>query len=163
MTTATETAIYLTIPGKPQQRGSKQANARYGRDGKPVMKDGRVLTFAKDDNANSKEWLNLVRDKAQQKMSGVDILRGPVILTARFYFIRPNSHYGTGRNAGKLKDGSPRHYASMPDLSKLLRCIEDGMTGIVYVDDRQIVRYGEWTGKYWTEEMARAEVEIVPI
>lgn len=152
--------VVFTILGKPQQRGSKQAHVRYDRMGQPVTKNGRVLTFAKDDNANSKEWMNLVRDKASEAMAGADPMSGPVVLTVRFYFSRPDAHYGSGKNADKLKPSAPTEHAQTPDLSKLLRCVEDGMSSLVYGDDKQVSRYGTGTGKYWTTGASRAEISI---
>lgn len=155
--------ISFTVIGKPQQRGSKQANVRYDRAGQPITKNGRVLTFAKDDNDKSKEWMNLVRDKAVECMNGVPMMEGPVILTAQFHFLRPAGHFGTGRNAGKLKDSAPLDYCGTPDLSKLLRCVEDGLSQLVYRDDKQICRYGPETGKYWTTTTPRAEIVVVEV
>lgn len=152
--------IHFTVVGKPQQRGSKQANVRYDRSGKPITKDGRILTFAKDDNDKSKEWMNLVRDKAVECMNGVPMMEGPVMLTAKFYFLRPAGHFGTGKNAGIIKDSAPLNYCGTPDLSKLLRCVEDGLSQLVYRDDRQIFTYGHQTGKYWTTETPRVEVVV---
>ena len=155
--------IAFTVHGKPQQRGSKQAGVRYGRDGKPMSRDGRILTFAKDMNEKSSEWMNLVRDKAVEAMEGQGPVRGPVVLTARFCFARPQGHFGTGRNRDKLKPSAPKQHFQTPDLSKLLRCIEDGMSEIVYADDRQISEYGAKTGKYWTTGNPRVEIVVEEI
>jgi Holliday junction resolvase RusA-like endonuclease len=53
---------------------------------------------------------------------------GPITLTCTFYLPRPKS--------------APKHVlypAKKPDLSKLVRAIEDSMTGVLYTDDGQIV------------------------
>jgi hypothetical protein len=152
--------ITFIVYGKPQQRGSKQVGVRYDRSGQPVTKNGRVLTFANDSNVKSKEWMSLVRDKAIDAMRGLAMFDCPVVLTARFYFMRPANHFGTGRNAGVLKASAPREFSQAPDLSKLLRCIEDGLSELVYRDDRQICRYGITTGKYWTSDKPRVEVAL---
>jgi Holliday junction resolvase RusA-like endonuclease len=161
MTEATKARrlITFTINGRPQQRGSKQANVKYGKDGKPVTKDGRVLTFAKDDNEKSKEWMSLVRDAAVAVFRD-ELIRGPVRLTCWFYFRRPEAHYGSGKNSGRLKSSAPEHHCQTPDLSKLLRCVEDGLTGIVWADDKQVCGYGNETGKFWTTSGECAEVMI---
>ena len=83
----------------------------------------------------------------------------PVVLSVTFYFGQPKSHYGTGRNAGKLKASAPIHHANQPDLSKAMRAVEDAMSDIVYRDDRQICRYGT-VEKLWTDAQERAVITV---
>ena len=69
---------------------------------------------------------------------------GPVTVSLRFAFVRPASHYGTGRNAANLKASAPlypatRHHKSGGDIDKLVRAVLDAMTGVVYADDSQVV------------------------
>ena len=63
-----------------------------------------------------------------------------VKLSAKFYFQRPKSHYGTGRNAETLRDSAPPEHIQTPDTDKLLRLLCDALTiaGVI-VDDRLIV------------------------
>ena len=153
--------IEFSILGRPQQRGSKTPWIPRRKDGSMVTDGrGRPVIATMDSNKNSKEWMNLVRDKASEAMHREEMFDEPIVLTVRFFFSRPASHFGSGRNAGRLKPSAPIEYAQQPDLSKLLRCIEDGMNAIVYRDDRQICRYGEETGKYWTDGTPRAEVAV---
>lgn len=68
-------------------------------------------------------------------------IEGLVVLTARFYIY--------GKNHG--------------DLSNYVKAIEDGLQYAgVLPNDRQVVRYGEGTGIYFTDarSLERAEVEI---
>ena len=57
-----------------------------------------------------------------------------------FYLRRPASHFGTGRNARKVKPSAPgipiSHRAG--DIDKLTRSVLDGLTGALWVDDRQV-------------------------
>lgn len=39
-----------------------------------------------------------------------------------------------------MKDWAPTHCPTTPDLSKLLRALEDGMTDVVWRDDAQVVQ-----------------------
>lgn len=57
-----------------------------------------------------------------------------------FYLPRPRGHYGTGRNAGRLKPSAPTYCATKPDVDKLLRAVFDGLTdsGLLH-DDAQVV------------------------
>lgn len=66
-------------------------------------------------------------------------LTGAINLVCEFFYDRPKSHFGTGRNSGKLKESSPKYKTTMPDLSKLVRCVEDALTGIAWKDDNQVV------------------------
>ena len=68
------------------------------------------------------------------------LLAGPLELTVTFYLARPRGHYGTGRNADRLRPSAPAHPTTRPDTSKLVRALEDALTRQVYADDAQIVR-----------------------
>ena len=153
-------SVRFMILGRAQQRGSKQAMVRYGRDGKPITKDGRVLTFAKDMNANSKDWMQEVRSAYHQQQGAIALMKGPIQLSVMFFFARPQSHYGSGKNEGKLKQSAPVFHSQSPDLAKLLRSLEDALSGVAWRDDKQVFRYGPGTGRYWTEFQESTEVLI---
>lgn len=144
--------ISFTVYGRPQQRGSKQAMVRYA-GGKPVVKNGRVATYAMDSNKRSGSWMAEVRSMAAAAYAG-ELLAGPVTLACRFYFARPKSHYG----AKGLKASAPLIHTQTPDVDKLLRAVADSLTGVIWRDDRQA---WEVAGtKFWTEHAERLEVEI---
>ena len=44
-----------------------------------------------------------------------------------YYFKRPKSHYGTGRNADKLKASAPDYHTKRPDLDNLNKAILDAI------------------------------------
>ena len=56
-----------------------------------------------------------------------------------FCFRRPQSHFGTGKNAGRLKDSAPRYHTKRPDLDNLVKFVEDALQGVFFVDDKQVV------------------------
>lgn len=120
-----------------------------GANGKPV-----IATM--DSNKNSKAWMSQVRDAAKEIFAG-ELLRGPIRLTCWFYFKRPQSHF---RKGGRLSGSAPDHHCQTPDLSKLLRCAEDSLTGIIWADDKQVCGYGNETGKFWTVSGECAEILI---
>ena len=68
-----------------------------------------------------------------------DVLTGPLSVAFQFRFLRPQSHYGTGRNAGHVKDSAPLYPTVRPDRTKVMRSTEDALTGILWKDDSQIV------------------------
>lgn len=72
-----------------------------------------------------------------------------LVVQITFYFTRPDTHFGTGRNAGVIKDSAPLYPEKTGgDLDKLTRAVLDALTGIVWKDDKRIVtlpvrrRYG---------------------
>lgn len=153
----------FVVLGRGQQRGSKVAQVIYGRDGKPVTKNGRIVAVARDSNDDkSLTYMQEIRTAAAVAMehAGVRLISAPIELTATFYFLRPASHFGSGRNAGVLKSGAPRVHAQSPDLAKLIRCLEDALTGVLWQDDKLVYAYGEGTGRKWTTEQERVEVSV---
>lgn len=155
-----ETAIRLIIYGRPQQRGSKTPQLIRRKGGAIVLtKGGTPLVTVRDDNKKSKDWMACVRQAAAEQYGQHELLRGPLQLSAVFYFQRPGSHFGSGKNAGHIKSSAPTLHAQTPDLSKLLRSLEDALTGMIYSDDRLICRYVDCR-REWTTEQERAEVTI---
>ena len=140
--------IEFTVYGLPQPAGSKRAFALRRRDGSLVTRPGgSPVINVTDANAKAKSWKNEVATAAQRAIDGLlhepfELIRGPVELSLDFSFVRPSSHYGTGRNAGKLKASAPKYHLQKPDVLKLTRAVEDALTKIVWYDDCQIVVEG---------------------
>ena len=153
----------FVVYGKPQQRGSKNPMHLRNKQGKLVTRPGtdNPMIVVPDDNVKSKDWVAAVSAAAGETWKGNGLMIGPLLLEAVFYFARPQDHYGTGKNEGKVKPSAPRFHAKQPDLSKLVRSIEDAMTGVVYRDDRQIAVYGD-VRKEWTEGSAHALIAVGP-
>lgn len=63
----------------------------------------------------------------------------PLKVVCRFYLKRPLSHYGTGMNAGKLKENAPKYHLVKPDIDNLEKFVLDCLNGVVWADDKQIV------------------------
>jgi Holliday junction resolvase RusA-like endonuclease len=145
--------IEFTVLGRPAPAGSKRAFA-VRKGGKPT---GQVAVV--DDNKRSKPWQELVSSAAAAAVDGAK-LDGPLLLEVDFYVARPAGHFGSGRNAGAVRASAPPFPAVRPDVTKLVRGLEDALTGVVWRDDAQIVtqtvrkRYG------WPE---RAEVSVLTI
>jgi Holliday junction resolvase RusA-like endonuclease len=60
-----------------------------------------------------------------------------IFLSVTFVFARPKNHFRTN---GQLKPKAPVHCTGrIGDVSKLVRAVEDAMTGIIYNDDAQII------------------------
>ena len=94
-------------------------------------------------------WRERVHAKAVETMAGAAPTTLPVRLSVRFTFMRPRSHYRSGKNQHLVKPSAPPVMMGAPDLSKLVRAIEDALTGVVFRDDALVVQlyaeklYGE--------------------
>jgi Holliday junction resolvase RusA-like endonuclease len=133
--------ISFIVHGEPATAGSKR--------GYPIRRrDGSLGVAMAPDNPTVHNWKGMVADAARQAYSG-PLLIGAVKLEITFIRPRPASHYGTGRNAHRLKASAPRWPITKPDLTKLRRAVEDALKGVVWRDDSQVVegidrkRYGE--------------------
>jgi Holliday junction resolvase RusA-like endonuclease len=146
--------IKFTVIGRPQQRGSKKVGLVPNRNGGFIEKNGRPIVVARDANDNSKAWMDSVKLAAYQAYNG-ELIKTPVHLLLKFYFKRPQGHYGT---KGDLKKSAPIYHAQSPDLDKLVRCLGDALTGVLYLDDRQVC--GTVSEREWTTTTERAEVTI---
>jgi Holliday junction resolvase RusA-like endonuclease len=148
--------VSFTVHGVAQPAGSKRGF--YNKN------SGRVIIT--DDATKSRPWKALVSDAAIQAMATQEpdsegkLLDGPLLLELTFWMPRPKGHYGSGKNAGKIRGSAPRFPTVKPDLLKLARAVEDALTGIVYRDDAQIAT--EVLQKAYGEP-ARVEVRVVPI
>jgi crossover junction endodeoxyribonuclease RusA len=106
--------------------------------GKPVLVAGaqsEYLRYRADVRAS------VTQEMAQQ---GYKILTGSVGVYIIFTFPRPKDHWlpvgaGTKRSAPVLKPGAPIGVTHKPDLDKLCRAVLDALTGILYLDDAQVV------------------------
>lgn len=79
-------------------------------------------------------------------------LDGPLHVRMVFSFVRPKSHYRTGRNAHLLRDDAPVQPCSIPDLSKLARSTEDALTTAgAWKDDARVAEYDR-LAKVWCGE-----------
>ena len=120
----------LIVYGLPATAGSKKPFTYMDK------KTGKIRASLAPDNKRQKPWMQNIAGVARCEYQGPP-LRGAVKYEARFYFKRPKSHYGTGRNSDCLKNSAPRHHTKKPDSSKLARAAEDALTGIIWHDDSQ--------------------------
>ena len=118
------------VRGLPAPQGSKRAIVnRFS---------GRAALI--ESSARVKPWRADIREAATTEMRGGAPSSGPLSVSIAFVFPRPKSHFGSGRNASIQKESAPKHHTGKPDLDKLARAALDAMTGIVYLDDAQIVQ-----------------------
>ena len=137
--------------------------------GTPVPQ-GSVRAFNSRVVANNAEalasWRSDVAAAAHRhKPEGWDI-NAAVSLRCEFVFPRPLSHYGTGKNAGKLKDSAPLHHTKTPDLDKLIRStgdsISDAVARVLLYSDAQIVSIYA-TKRYQTDDFLGAIITVTAL
>lgn len=104
-----------------------------------MMKDGRPVL--RPHHQNSKQlnaWRKLVASAASKAYWGRDLLCVPLILSVWIYRQRPKNHYNS---RGEVKPDAPRYPDVRPDTVKLVRAIEDALTGVLFDDDARIVEH----------------------
>ena len=114
----------FTVPGEPVAKGRARAFVRGGRvahytPDKTERYEARVATFA------------------QQAMAGARPLEGGVALSVVARFSIPASWSKKRRQAAM--DGLEQ-VTKRPDLDNVLKAIKDGMNGIAWLDDSQVVQ-----------------------
>jgi Holliday junction resolvase RusA-like endonuclease len=119
--------LSFTVYGTPAPAGSKKA---FVIKGKPVIVDAS--------GAAGRQWRNAVQAAAIQatQEAGWRVTKVPLSFELTIELRRPQSHYNS---KGTLRQQAPEWPTVRPDLTKLVRAIEDALTGIVWHDDAQIV------------------------
>ena len=133
----TELVCEFTVLGLPRPQGSHRA----------FMPKGARFPVITDANRNLKQWRDLTSLVAQD-YAPKELVSSAVELRIDFYFARPKS----------LPKKVNQHIKK-PDLSKLIRSIEDSLTNIVWNDDSQVVQVLA-TKNYGTP---RAEIAVYTI
>lgn len=147
--------VTFFVAGIPKPGGSKRAI--------PLMRHGRLMTRPNgspifnmvEDCKGTAGWRQSVAVFARQAHQGAP-LAGPLAVDCEFVVTRPKGHFGTGKNAAVVKPSAPHWPTVKPDATKLFRSTEDALTGILWLDDAQIVRqavsksYGESPGAWIT-------------
>lgn len=123
-----ETVCSFRVYGVPKPGGSKRAFY--------IKKIKRAVVV--DACKKTHEWRNAVAGAAIEVFGG-PLLDEPLQMDTTFFFQRPKSHYGSGRNADKKKPSAPVFHTKKPDTTKLIRSTEDALTGIIYRDDSIII------------------------
>ena len=115
-----DTAVVFTVIGEAVPKGSMRAYTIRRKDG------GAGVRMTPGNERSVNAWSALVASAAQAQCVG-EYFEGPLRLGAVFFFTHPKS--GPRR----------KHHMVKPDIDKLLRCIADALTGVLWKDDAQIV------------------------
>jgi Holliday junction resolvase RusA-like endonuclease len=109
--------VTFSVTGIPQPKGSTKA----------FVPKGWSRAIVTNDNPKAKGWQQLVTEQAQT-VAADGMFLGPVTLAVVFRLPRPTA--------------APRrvvHHLTKPDIDKLARCALDGLTGVLFPDDRVVV------------------------
>lgn len=121
MLTPERYGMKICIPGKPQGK----ARPRFTRA-------GRAYT-----PSSTREYENLIRLQASRCMASSAPIEGPVSVTIVAHFAPPSSYSKKRREACLSGCEKP---AKKPDLDNVVKAVLDGMNGIIFRDDSQVVQ-----------------------
>lgn len=128
--------LHFTIPGEPQGKARHRTAPLYGRDGKPVMKNGRVI-LRQYTPKNTEEYEKLVAAKCLEAAGKRLLLDCPVQLGIV-------AHYGIAKSDTKKKREAKLSgeilCTKKPDADNVLKAIKDGLNEVAYKDDAQVVK-----------------------
>jgi len=123
--------LIFAIPGDPVPWTSTKQNRRTGNRFLPARQEDAI--------ARNVAFINHQLGGDDHDLVFAQAV--PLSLDCTFYVKRPKSHYGTGRNAGVLKDWAPKYPTGKPDRSNLEKMVEDCLVlARVMPDDDQNVR-----------------------
>ena len=114
--------MLITIPGKPIAKARPRF---YRRSGHVGTYDGQI--------SESGRWFLQAKDQITERFEG------PICVNLKFFFARPKSHFGTGKNAGILKKSAPYFHTTKLDIDNCIKFALDVLNGYAYFDDKQIV------------------------
>ena len=123
----------VRVSGIPAPQGSKRAYII------PAKGPRKARANLVESSSAVKPWrAAVVRDWTA---AGHPPAPGAVSVSIVFRLPRPKAHYGTGRNAGKLRAAVRwLWHVKKPDLDKLVRSTLDGLTTAgAYLDDSAVV------------------------
>jgi Holliday junction resolvase RusA-like endonuclease len=117
----------LMVMGTPVPKGSARAFVIPGRG------DNKVRAVVVQNNKKAlSHWQTQIGNEARYAMSHAQVpppFDGPFMVGVTFMFNRPKSVSVKARPVPAVK----------PDLDKLIRAVLDGLTGILWRDDAQVV------------------------
>lgn len=115
--------VTFKVDATPVPKG----RARY------VRRGNHISTYTPE---KTRTYETLIKDAARQAMGASEPLETPVSL---YLYIRvPIPASATKKRLQAIADGSEKP-TKKPDASNILKSVEDGMNGVVYHDDSQII------------------------
>ena len=94
---------------------------------------GRFVTTY--DPPKSKSFKETVKWQAIESGANKELLEGPLEVTLVFSMQRPKGHHGKKG----LRPSAPKYHTVKPDIDNLTKGVIDGLEGICFARDQQIV------------------------
>lgn len=135
--------IEIICLGTPITQGSKNSYAVRRKNAAGGWEYTGQTRVVEQSQAKLRPWRSLMKAEAVEVMDGRPPLSGPLAAYLTVTLRRPDAHFGTGRNAGKVKLSAPRYPHKRPDGPKYERAVHDALSGTVWKDDAQVVH---WAG-----------------
>ena len=120
---------HYEIPGVPRPQGrprTRIVHLKHGKSFATIYEDGKDKTAK-----------HAIKQHMQQ-YTPLQALSGPLKAELVYYLPRPLGEYGTGRNAGQLKDSAAEFHTKRPDLDNCAKLTLDALNEILWIDDSQI-------------------------
>jgi crossover junction endodeoxyribonuclease RusA len=118
--------LSFDVRGIPESQGSMRAFVAGGRAHVVHGNPRSLLTWRADIAAVAREVI------------GVDpLIVGPVQVQLHFRMPRIQAHYTP---KGVLRPSAPIYVSTTPDLDKLIRAALDALTGVAFMDDKQVCK-----------------------
>jgi Holliday junction resolvase RusA-like endonuclease len=155
--------ISFTVIGRPQPKGAHSSFVPKRKDGSYATRwDGAPKVVTRDSNPHQEAAQSALAKAAlaAREAAGEGKWLGPVETTISYVFERNASDFGTGRNAGVLKASAAAHPVTRPDIDKLERLVLDALTGVVILDDKQVIRCTHVKRWVHGDEPPHVEVEV---
>lgn len=138
----------FTVYGVPQHGGSKSGFPYKDKT------TGKLRVRMVDENEKEvKPWRNNIVMVASELIGDRPMFEGPLMLVVEFYKERPKGHFGVHG----LKRSAPKYPTTRPDATKLMRPLEDALSGVLYKDDSQIV---EQIARKRYDDRPRAHIKL---
>lgn len=133
-----EQVFEIAVPGRPRPKGSMRA----------VQNRAQTGAYLIHDNKRTKPWQRDIEKAARLFFCG-DPLASGIKLEIAFWFHKP-----------ALATKKNRPYPTVkPDLDKLTRTVLDALSGIVYLDDCQVISI-DVTKRYSTDNFEGVNIKI---
>jgi len=149
--------VQFGVPGQPVAKGRARSGAVM-RDGKPLLVNGRPI-IKHHTPEKTVIFENLVKMAATQAMAGLSPFAGPVELWLDIHLQIPASW---SKKRQQQAAAGVVAATKKPDSSNVQKAVEDGMNGVVYVDDAQIVEI-RISKRYSTAPGVLVSVEELPL
>lgn len=149
----TDGSIIIRVHGTPRPQPRQRHWAKQ-------TKKGDIVSGSHDPGT-ADEWKALIREVAADDVPKSRLVGG-ISVTAIFMFQRPKSHFGTGRNADRLKPKAPKYHVQRPDRDNCEKALTDTLSKMGFWKDDDQVCAGE-IKKDWVIDHPGVWVRIEPL